>query len=84
MLRDGGEALRVEAASVSAGSGLAGEPVGKLRAEQVPGLSILALRSLDGEWQYAPADEAILEPGIKVVFVAPPATRRALELLLGD
>lgn len=83
MLRDGGEALRVEALPIHAGGQLAGKTVGTLRSEHVPGLTILALRALDGVWQYAPGDDAVLQAGFKLVFVGPPETRRELEALLG-
>lgn len=84
MLRDGGAALRVEATPIAASSKLAGETVGALKEEQVSGLTILALRAPDGEWCYAPADEAILEAGHALVFVGPPDTRRRLQALLGE
>ncbi len=82
MLRDGEDALRVEAVAIGESGRLTGETVGALRGQHVPGLTILALRAPDGGWHYAPADDHPLEFGWKLVFVGPPETRQGLESLL--
>lgn len=81
MLRHGGEGLRVESTAVGEGSEIAGRTLGDLRAREVAGLLILALRRTDGSWEHDPADDATLDAGSQLVYVGPPSARTGVESL---
>ncbi len=79
MLRGTEETVRVESTEVAEGAEIAGRTVGDLRTSSHDRLLLLALHLPDGKWQYAPDDQVVLEPGVRLVYVGGPDVRTAVE-----
>lgn len=79
MLRGTEETVRVESTEVTEDAGIAGRTVGELRASAHERMLLLALHLPDGQWRYAPSDDVVLEPGVRLVYVGGPEVRVAVE-----
>jgi K+/H+ antiporter YhaU regulatory subunit KhtT len=78
MLRDQQRGLRVEEITVEEGSELDGLTVGALRAREIEGLVVVAIRNEDQGWEMGPAGDRAFAAGEKVVVIAEPNAREKL------
>jgi len=81
MLRDRDAGMRVESATIEAGSALAGQTVQRLRRHGT-GLKLLAVRRADDRWDDQPGDDAELMAGDALVYTGGPEVRAAVERLV--
>ncbi|MBW2313546.1 MAG: potassium channel protein [Deltaproteobacteria bacterium] len=79
MLREGGNAWRVEEVVVGAGSDVEGTTVAAVR-ERGFDLLVMAVRSREGEWAFNPPDSLALTAGAGVIFLGSPDGRASLEV----
>lgn len=83
MLRDKHLGLRVEEVLVSAKSEIRNSTVGQLKARNVHGLLIVALRiEASGVWTYNPDDGEKLTEGTSIVFMGMPETQKSMRALV--
>lgn len=78
MLRDQQRGLRVEEVTIEEGSDLDGLTVGALRAREIQGLVVVAIRNTDHTWEMGPAGDRAFAAGEKVVVIAEPDARKKL------
>jgi voltage-gated potassium channel len=81
MLRDKEKNLRIESTPISPGSELAGGTLEDLKQREIPDLLVLALRRSDKSWDFAPPDDARLDPGLSLIYMGSPQARQAVEEL---
>jgi voltage-gated potassium channel len=81
MLRESEKGLRVEATIIESGSELASITVGELTKRKIARMVVLAIRSEGDDWDYVPNEDALLSPGVTLIYMAPPAARAELERL---
>jgi voltage-gated potassium channel len=83
MLRDKHLGLRVEEVLVAQDSTLKDSTVGELKAREIHGLLIVALRSeASGVWTYNPDNNERLSEGTSIVFMGLPETQKEMRELV--
>ena len=77
MLRDKEKRLRIEEVHLREGAQAIGRTLGQLRADDIEGLLVIAVRAEGTEaWTFNPADELTLEPDHAIVFMSGPEGRQ--------
>ena len=84
MLRDKEKRLRIEEVRLEAGAPAIGRTIGDLRADDIEGLLIIAVRRDDAEaWTFHPHGELELIEGHAIVFMSGPEARKLAQARWG-
>lgn len=81
MLHDKHEPLRVEEWTITDSSPLAGQPMADVRKLEIADFLVIALTSDADHWLFNPDDNAVLEPGMRLIFMSSPAAAQRFKTL---
>ncbi|MFQ5535881.1 MAG: potassium channel family protein [Gemmatimonadota bacterium] len=78
MLRDRDLNLRIDEIRIPEDSPAVGHALNRLGLEKVPHALLLAVRDRNGDWQYNPSRNRVVEPEMTLIFLGSPDDARAL------
>lgn len=84
MLRDKEANLRIEEAQIGKTGDLVGKRLREAGIREHCGVLIIAVRSPEGETNYVPAGDLVLEPGVLLIAIGGPEDIRRLRRAVGD
>lgn len=79
MLRDREKNLRVEEVPVKEASRLAGKTVSASGIKKAANILLLAVKKANGDWEYNPKDDFLLEAGMDLIIMGSPEEKKRLE-----
>jgi voltage-gated potassium channel len=83
MLRDQDRNLRIDEVLVPEGASACGKQIRHLGLDALPGILLLAIRSVDGSWEYNPSRTEEVTAGQILIFLGSPDDSRKLRERLG-
>lgn len=78
MLRDREANLRIDEVRIPPESSSVGKPLNGIGLDRVPHALLLAVRTVDGTWQYNPPRSRAVEPDMTLIFLGSPDDSRVL------
>lgn len=84
MLLDKDGSLRIDEVTIPEQSASEGKAINELGLEHVPGVLLLAVRDLDGDWEYNPRRNTTVRAGTALIFLGSPRDSKLLRERLGS
>lgn len=84
MLLDKDRSLRIDEVTIREQSASVGKAINELGLEHVPGVLLLAVRDLDGDWEYNPRRNTTVRAGTALIFLGSPHDSKLLRERLGS
>lgn len=83
MLRDRERNLRIDELRIPEDGKAAGRELRDLKLEDFPGVLLLAVRAVDGSWEYNPPRDRVVSAGQVLIYLGSPEDSRGLRRKLG-
>ena len=83
MLLDTDRSLRIDEVTIAEHSVSVGKAINELGLEHVPGVLLLAIRGMDGDWEYNPRRSTTVRAGTALIFLGSPDDSKLLRERLG-